>query len=304
MSAVRRPLVPALLLALVFGCGAAEDPFAGRPARPLDLRASLGATATPLLGTVELVVDLFVEDGRQVELAPHLPAELGARALPAVTRTLLGGRWTRHRFELRPRTVGVLTVPALRVASQGAVATTPELTLQVTSVLPHAAGDVEAPAPPFAPPASLWPYLAAAGALLALAALAFWRRRRPRLAAAQTALPPHVTALRSLARLRHAPRRTAAEIDGFYVEVSRILRAYVEQRFGWRAPERTTEEFLAELEQGQRLDDGQRRALAGFLRRCDLVKFARLLPGETVHEETFVLAEDFVQGTRADRGAA
>jgi hypothetical protein len=293
-----------LLLAVLWSCSAPEDPFAGRPARPLDLRANLGATATPLLGSVELVVDLFVEDGRQVEFTPELPADLGARPLPAATWPLAGGRWTQHRFELRPRTVGSRTVPALRVESQGAVATTPELTLQVTSVLGDATGDVEAPAPPFAPPASLWPYLAAAGALLALAALWCWRRRRPQPAAVQTALPPHVTALRSLARLRHAPRRTAAEIHGFYVEVSRILRTYVEQRFGWRAPERTTEEFLAELEQGQQLDQRQRRALDGFLRQCDLVKFARLLPGETVHEETFALAEDFVQGTRADRGAA
>jgi hypothetical protein len=36
------------------------------------------------------------------------------------------------------------------------------------------------------------------------------------------------------------PRGTEAEVERFYVEVSDVLRTYVEERFGLRAPERTT----------------------------------------------------------------
>jgi hypothetical protein len=111
---------------------------------------------------------------------------------------------------------------------------------------------------------------------------------------------PHVKAMRELARLRSAPRRTTAEIDAFYVAVSAVLRGYLEERFGLRAPERTTEEFLQELEQSPALA-GQRQELRAFLSQCDLVKFAAQVPGEPVHLETLATAERFVAATRADR---
>jgi len=102
-------------------------------------------------------------------------------------------------------------------------------------------------------------------------------------------------------RLRGSPRTTAAQVDAFYVDVSSVLRVYLEERFGLRAPELTTEEFLLGLESGDQLARGHRAELERFLTQCDLVKFAAVVPGENEHLATFALAEAFVESTRADR---
>jgi hypothetical protein len=117
------------------------------------------------------------------------------------------------------------------------------------------------------------------------------------------ALPPHVKAQRALARLRTAPRATSAQVEAFYVDVSDVLRTYLEERFGLRAPERTTEEFLHDLEVGDQLAREHRAELERFLSQCDLVKFAGAVPGEPEHLATFALAEAFVHTTAGDRKA-
>ena len=61
------------------------------------------------------------------------------------------------------------------------------------------------------------------------------------------------------------------------------------------------EEFLVEVEKGNSLDLAHRHGLRAFLLQCDLVKFARLLPQPSVHEETFKTAEIFIEATREDR---
>jgi hypothetical protein len=244
---------------------------------------------------------------------PQVPAGFQGTVTSGEFEPLPPGRSRRFVLELRPTKLGALEVPpfsataAAPASDRPVVATTPALSLQVASVLADQGAAVEAPAPPFAPRFDLVPWAAAAGAGGALVLALLWWRRRPRHARpaqAETPLPPHVTALRALARLRSASRSSPAEVDAFYVEVSRILRVYLEEGLGLRAPERTTDEFLAELgAQGARsgLDPAQRDVLAGFLRQCDLVKFARALPGEDVHLESLRIAEELVQATRADR---
>ncbi|MDP7047907.1 MAG: hypothetical protein QF721_00500 [Verrucomicrobiota bacterium] len=88
--------------------------------------------------------------------------------------------------------------------------------------------------------------------------------------------PPHVVAWDRLQRalgLIH-------EADRFCVEVSLIIRDYLEQRFDLHAPDRTTEEFLFELQSSSRLAEGHKQLLADFLGACDMVKFAKEEPPE------------------------
>lgn len=130
--------------------------------------------------------------------------------------------------------------------------------------------------------------------LLALAWLA-WRRyrherRRPPPA---VVIPPY---RRALERLRaaldqmHDPHR-------FVVVISDTLRVYLEERFHLHAPERTTEEFLAEVRAGQLLTPLQQQLMADFLTRCDLVKFARYEPGEPELRELYDAAVRLVEET-------
>jgi hypothetical protein len=306
---MRRPASLALLLVALAACGSpdpAETPlFGDRPAAGLDLRAALAAAEVELLGPVEVTLDLFVADGVEASFAPTVPDGFAGEVHQSPTRPHAGGTWQRTRLVLRPTAVGERRIPpfTVRDATGAHTATTPELTLQVGSIVGEFGDAIEAPAPPFEPRARIRPWLlaAAAAALLALG-VSWWRRRRPQpIAPVGTALPPHVKALRALARLRHAPRTTPAEVDAFYVEVSQVLRVYLEERFGLSAPERTTEEFLPEAERSGLFGVEQQLHLRQFLQQCDLVKFARALPATEVHDRSLEFVESFVDGTRPER---
>jgi hypothetical protein len=302
-------LVIALALAALPACssgGEGHEAHLARPADGLDLRASVSPTEVPLLGELELTVDLFVPAGvAPPDFVPVIPDGFAGEVGPARTHDVgaadARGTWTSWTVRLRPTRLGEIEVPSMRVEAGGQVASSAAATVTATSVLAGHGEDAEAPAPPFPAPAAIWPWFAAALALLGSVALFFGLRgRRRQSAPAATPLPPHTRALRALALLRQAPRSTPAEIDRFYVDVSQVLRVYLEERFGLHAPERTTEEFLPEVEASGVLTHDQGRHLRQFLEQCDLVKFARYLPGEDVHTATLQFAVDLVESTRAD----
>src|SRR5437867_6543839 len=131
---------------------------------------------------------------------------------------------------------------------------------------------------------------------LALAALGFWVWRYWQKRRAQEPLvpviPPHVRAKRRLQEalaLINQPRE-------FCILVSDTIRWYLEERFDFRAPERTTEEFLYELRETNLLTPEQKDSLGEFLKRCDLVKFARYEPREPelrdLHESALRLVDE------------
>lgn len=306
-----------LAAVLLAACSGPTPPWSAAPSQPLDLRLQVAPTTVGLLQPVEALLDLWTAAEVEAEFAPAVAA---ADFLATTTRgrpqPLFGGRWTRFTLVLQPVRPGELVLPPFVARQRGgdATASTAELRLTVTPALPAAAGEPELEqvladgldrvGEPFATPAAVpWGWLAAGGAALLLGGL--WlvaHRRRPvRVHPDETALPPHTKALRALHRLRHAPRTTPAQVDAFYVEVSGVLRTYLEERFGLCAPERTTEEFLRELENGDRLARAHRAELERFLSQCDLVKFAAVVPGEAEHLATWAAAEAFVEATRPDR---
>jgi hypothetical protein len=116
--------------------------------------------------------------------------------------------------------------------------------------------------------------------VLAVAAVAFflwrWWQKRKVIQAIVPTVPPHVRAKQRLAEalgLLGQPRE-------FCIAVSDTLRVYLEERFNFRAPERTTEEFLLDLKKTDLLMRDQKESLEDFLTRCDLVKFAKYEPRE------------------------
>ncbi len=88
------------------------------------------------------------------------------------------------------------------------------------------------------------------------------------------------------------------QVKLFYIRISDILRHYIENRFALHAPERTTEEFLAELQQSAVLAHGHKILLKEFLLHCDLVKFAELLPANDQIQKTFDLCKLFIVETQ------
>jgi hypothetical protein len=105
-------------------------------------------------------------------------------------------------------------------------------------------------------------------------------------------IPPHVRAKQKL----QEALALIAQPKPFCILVSDTLRFYLEERFTFRAPERTTEEFLHELQATDRLQPDQKESLGEFLKQCDLVKFARYEPREVelraLHESAVRLVEE------------
>jgi hypothetical protein len=80
-----------------------------------------------------------------------------------------------------------------------------------------------------------------------------------------------VVALAALDALRARALLEHGAFKDFYSALSDIVRRYLEDRFGVRAPEMTTEEFLLSTSRDGRLATAHRRLLGEFLTESDLV---------------------------------
>jgi hypothetical protein len=159
---------------------------------------------------------------------------------------------------------------------------------------------------PIKPPVHItdWEHIGwwSAGIALALvligAAILIWQKRRP---VPQLAVVlPHVRAREKL----NAALAWLNDPRAFAIAVSQAIRIYLEERFKLRAPERTTEEFLRDLQETPHLNQEQKQTLAAFLEQCDLVKFARFEPNEAALRELHETALRLVHETQFDPLAA
>ena len=126
----------------------------------------------------------------------------------------------------------------------------------------------------------IWWLLVAVAVLVVAGVVAWFIRRHLAKCSAELAPPPppppHVVAWERLQRALDLIH----EAEWFCIEVSHIIRVYLEERFSLHAPDRTTEEFLLELQSSRRLAGEHKQLLANFLSECDMVKFARAEPPE------------------------
>ncbi|MDB6124174.1 MAG: hypothetical protein JWQ71_3167 [Pedosphaera sp.] len=155
--------------------------------------------------------------------------------------------------------------------------------------------DIRAIKPPVEIP-TYWILLwCAIGALVLIAIVYFaWRYWRKKATEPQLVrvVPPHERArlkLQEALALINQPRP-------FCILVSDTVRLYLEERFNFHAPERTTEEFLHELQASKLLLPDQKHSLSEFLSICDMVKFAQYEPGppelQALHESAVWLIDE------------
>lgn len=158
-------------------------------------------------------------------------------------------------------------------------------------------GDIRAIKEPVAIP-NLWLWLWTAVALAVVVAVWWWlwrkRQQKPSREAPTVVVPPHE---RAMAKLREA-LDLIDQPRPFCILVSDTVRVYLEERFHLRAPERTTEEFLEELQSSPKLTFEQKRTLGEFLMGCDLVKFARYEPGRSEVQGIYDAAVRLVEETQ------
>lgn len=146
----------------------------------------------------------------------------------------------------------------------------------------------------------LWWTLAALVVIVLLIWLWRWWQRKQAQRPAEPVIPPHIRARKKLT----AALDFIEDPKPFCTLVSDIIRVYLEERFTLRAPERTTEEFLQELQSSPLLTADQKRTLGEFLATCDLVKFARVEPLQPELQSLHVIACRLVEETEPSAGPA
>jgi len=135
-------------------------------------------------------------------------------------------------------------------------------------------------------------------AFLALGILWWKKAKQVKAMEADRKKPAHEIAYLELQKLKSLKLVEAGFINEYYVRLSDIIRRYLENRFSFRSPEMTTEEFLAALTKSPQVGKEHKDLLRYFLIQCDMVKFAKYGPTEIEVLDSFRLAGNFIDGTK------
>jgi hypothetical protein len=186
---------------------------------------------------------------------------------------------------------------------------TEPLEVNVTSELGNEApslANLEPMLPPQSVPrvsAAAWVGAGVVAAVLAIVAGVLMVRRRKRRVEEAPRLSPEEIARQALQLLLSENLPGRGQIKEFYLRLSGIVRQYVEDTTGIRAPEQTTEEFLRDMRSRQAFPRERSDRLAEFLEAADLIKYAGQTPQEGQVEEAITRAHEFV-GLEPAREAA
>lgn len=80
----------------------------------------------------------------------------------------------------------------------------------------------------------------------------------------------------------------------YYVELTAVVRRYIERSSGIRAPELTTDEFLGEISTTPGFSSSLKLNLKAFLESADLIKFAGQNPSELEVADSLSKAREFI----------
>jgi hypothetical protein len=152
-------------------------------------------------------------------------------------------------------------------------------------------GDMECSPKKDLPPLS-WKLAGIVSAILAtLAGLVYLLLRLIRLVARKVKehrMSPIERAWVELERLLGKGLPSRGRYKDFYVELTMVVRRYVQRKYGIKAPHLTTEEFLREFRDAESVG---KESLARFLESADMVKFAGV-------EATIEMANDATESAR------
>lgn len=331
-----KPFVKIMILSLLLlGVGCQSQPGQSAPA----LKAGPEVIKHCQKGPVELTLEV---DRRRINAAQffHLTLRVEgpqnyAFKLPGPNTKMggfskAGGQLERPRlvgekrisqtqtYILEPPGAGEFKLPPLKVSAWDTSKdkakvlelVSAEIPLSVESLFgPDKKGGLTDIEPPVPQPLNwrLWAAAGAGAALLLALTIWLWRRRKPAALPLPPPLPPAELARRELQHLLERQLPEHGQVKEFYAALSAIIRQYLERNFGIRAPELTTEEFLAELGRRPRgasiidsrkgLRQEHRHLLRDFLIHCDLVKFARHQPEVDDIEMAVTICRRFINET-------
>ncbi|MBI1353878.1 MAG: hypothetical protein GC160_05990 [Acidobacteria bacterium] len=258
-------------------------------------------------------VEAVVNENERVEFPEKIGSPEDFRTASSEVsnpRLLDDGRIAVERvYELDPYAPGTWTLPPFRVecfdpqaadATPQAIETEPiEVTVDTVLTVDPQQADIDDIRDPLTAPLP-WGWIAAGVAVLALLAWWLWKRRSQKVAVeeAEPPPPPYQVALSRLDALLRSELLQQGAWKQFYLELTALLRSYIEGQFSLRAPEQTTEEFLADLRRGLAFNPQHRDLLRQILQHGDMVKFAELQPSRHEAVEAADLCRRFIEETR------
>ncbi len=138
-------------------------------------------------------------------------------------------------------------------------------------------GEIQADLKPlYIPPSprtiAIWSLLALLG--IGLLILLIWGLRHLRRVVREHRMSPRERAFAELDRLLHRGYIEKGLYKDFYIELTHVVRRYIERTHGIHAPAQTTEEFLREASRHPRFTGDVLQRLKDFLESADLIKFA------------------------------
>ncbi len=133
-------------------------------------------------------------------------------------------------------------------------------------------------------------------ALITWLVMRWWERRDKPEPPPPPPRPPWDIAIEKLSDLRRRKTEMIEAGQGaqFVDEASDVVREYLGGRFGFDGLETTTHEMLRQLAQ-RRAASALTDEVGAYLRRCDLVKFAKVEPDRDEVDLIFAKAQDIVQ---------
>jgi hypothetical protein len=146
------------------------------------------------------------------------------------------------------------------------------------------------------------PYLIGLVTLIALILGGIWWRRRPKkdkeVIIIEEIIPPHITALELLRVLEEQELWQDGKIEEYHMQLSHILREYLEERYGVAALESTTSEVRDMLK--PLLSTDHFNDMMPMMEIEDLIKFAKAQPPIEVHDQHLSFVRQFVLNTKQE----
>jgi hypothetical protein len=218
-------------------------------------------------------------------------------------------RTISRQYTITSFDAGLQTIPAFSLQVNAQSFKTDPLPLQVTSVAVDTTKAIYDIKQPLAVRYSFfdwlrdhwqWVVVSLLGILLIAGLLYYlWQKRKnkPVFAVVKPLVPADVTALNKLVVLRDKKLWQQEEVKQYHIELTDILREYLEKRYHIKALEQTSDEIFAGLRHME-IADQNRNKLRQILMLADLVKFAKGKPSNSENEQSIENAISFVTDTK------
>jgi hypothetical protein len=280
---------------------------------PVKLTVSVKPREPRLSDLVEM--DVTVESQPDVEIKPPAFGQsVGDFLIRDYSERPVEGagpdRVRRFHYQLEPAHAGKHLIRSVAVEfvdrrknsethGEPVLVETNPLEIKVTSELGDEAPDL-AKLEPMLPPqpvpqkfGTAWLIAAAISGVLAIAGIVLLRRRKGRPIEPRRRTPEEI-AHAALAALLAEDLPARGLTKEFFLRLTGIVRQYIEDTTGLRAPEQTTEEFLRDMRSREAFPPERSVRLAEFLEAADMIKYAGQQPQAGQIDESIVRAREFV----------